>query len=153
MISATWTLRVLQQTAESELVGELSATKLEESSAPLYQHGARIHKANVKRAANLHNFIVKAFAEHKIDEQIPSLYAVKKQTKISNGVNCARIRYPEPAGLFNSPMRMCFRVRMCIVVCVCCTICIILNFDVYLSDLQVLEIWDFRSTARSRQAK
>ncbi len=42
---------------------------------------------------------------------------------------------------------------MCIVVYVYCAIYIILTCDVYLSDLQVQEIWDFGSTARSRQAK
>jgi hypothetical protein len=37
---------------------------------------------------------------------------------------------------------------MCIVVYVYCAICIILTCDVYLSDLQLLEIWDFESGER-----
>jgi hypothetical protein len=42
---------------------------------------------------------------------------------------------------------------MNIVPCVYSAMCIILACDVYLSDLQVLKIWDFGSTARSGQAK
>ncbi len=52
-----------------------------------------------------------------------------------NYCNCAQISYLEPAGSFNLSM------RMGIVVCVY-AICIVLGYDVYLSDLQVLEIWD-----------
>jgi hypothetical protein len=40
---------------------------------------------------------------------------------------------------------------MCIVACVNCAFCIILTCDMYLSDLQVLKIWDFGSTARCGQ--
>ncbi len=54
---------------------------------------------------------------------------------------CARIIYPEPAGLFESSMRMWIGKRIYIIACVYCAICIILTCDVYLSDLQVLKIW------------
>ncbi len=40
-----------------------------------------------------------------------------------------------------------------IFVCIDCAIGINFACDVYLPDLQVLEIWDFGSTARSWQAK
>ncbi len=55
--------------------------------------------------------------------------------------------------LFNTPMRVWIETRICAVLYGHCAVRIILTCDVYLCDLQVLEIWDFDSTARSRQAK
>ncbi len=68
-------------------------------------------------------------------------------------IYCAQVSHPEPAGLSSSPMGEWFRIRMCIVVLVYCAGFIILTWDVYLSNLQVLEICDFGSTARSRRPR
>jgi hypothetical protein len=66
---------------------------------------------------------------------------------------CTRISYPEPAGPFQLAHENVIKIGMRIIVYAFCSICIILACNVYLSDLQVLEIWDFGSTGRSRQAK
>ncbi len=54
--------------------------------------------------------------------------------------------------LFNSTMRMWIK-REFVSLYIVDMRCAILTCDVYLCNLYVLEIWDFRSTARSRQGK